>query len=714
MSSSRKEWVRIFDIPETCQHKKGFTIYKIISMLYPENCPDAVTKITVWKRYNEFKKLHRELKGKHQSLKLTDKYPALPSHPYFKRFNKDVVRERKEAMLNFLEYIGTIPTLFTSQFFVKFFESSHTPNNLMKGSINAIRADLHLPSEPEYSNFFTINSDDERTISDTDSISTMSSLSPSAIDLLVEPSSRSTTSLIPLNKKVSSDSLTDTTKNCSLDSGSVISTPTPPLSPRGGDYYNQYIIDAAQFITKATELEIDKQYDEAFTAYKQGIDILLANVKDDKDTERRQLVRFKIEKYLLRAEKIYNVYLSPEMKSIQELSKQEELTIPQKPLTELYKFKAIRIIENGILVMHTETQELFFIKVIYKKSTFSNECLILPDNVPYMVRLHNYYNCENAIFLILQYSCGKRLSNYLKMLSNNHLTSATMYSSHEGISDDDESEGSYSELLNDYAASKFNKEEVKKSKETPPAIEIEPNGADVKTIIEEEETPEVKELDNILTKSQQLISSMESTIQFSRENSVNYDDKINDFTRKLSDRSVCDEFEIPQQALKLDDVVKWSAQLLLALEKLHRLGVICCDLNINNLLIDDNGDVVLTYMCSISEDRVFKNNQDICLAPELYTYGSITIGVDWWCYGSILYELLVGMSLKCVHPDGIPSYANLRVPKYVCPEGRSLLKQLLIYDPLRRLGCGANGTEEIKTHPFFSSISWEHLESKCI
>lgn len=107
MVSHPDKWIRIYDIPETSQHKKGFTIYKVISMvnilwrtilyvvrvsymeyfqLYPERCPDAVTKITVWKRYNEFKRLHRELKSKHRSLRLSDKFPVLPNHPFFKRY----------------------------------------------------------------------------------------------------------------------------------------------------------------------------------------------------------------------------------------------------------------------------------------------------------------------------------------------------------------------------------------------------------------------------------------------------------------------------------------------------------------------------------------------------------------------------------------------------------------------------------------------------
>jgi hypothetical protein len=77
-----------------------------------------------------------------------------------------------------------------------------------------------------------------------------------------------------------------------------------------------------------------------------------------------------------------------------------------------------------MLVLHSELQQLFYIKVgtvswaisrasltplhfqvIHKTMKFLNDNLILPENVPYMVKLYNYYNCENALFLVLEY-CG--------------------------------------------------------------------------------------------------------------------------------------------------------------------------------------------------------------------------------------------------------------------------------------------------------------------
>lgn len=56
-------------------------------------------------------------------------------------------------------------------------------------------------------------------------------------------------------------------------------------------------------------------------------------------------------------------------------------------------------------------------------------------------------------------------------------------------------------------------------------------------------------------------------------------------------------------------------------------------------MVDDGGDLLLTYKCSIKE----VNEVYVDLAPEVYTFQKLTKAVDWWSYGSVLYELLVGM-----------------------------------------------------------------------
>lgn len=104
---------------------------------------------------------------------------------------------------------------------------------------------------------------------------------------------KNTNTLNKLSKQISFDNSTKQTSN-SHDSLSTSATtassdsmqntegqifPTPPTTPNTGNNFSQYILSASEHINLATQFEIDKKYDDAFTEYKLGIDILLKNVK---------------------------------------------------------------------------------------------------------------------------------------------------------------------------------------------------------------------------------------------------------------------------------------------------------------------------------------------------------------------------------------------------------------------------------------------------
>jgi serine/threonine protein kinase len=50
--------------------------------------------------------------------------------------------------------------------------------------------------------------------------------------------------------------------------------------------------------------------------------------------------------------------------------------------------------------------------------------------------------------------------------------------------------------------------------------------------------------------------------------------------------------------------------------------------------------------------------------------------------------------------------AQLKFPKHVSEVARSLIRQLMVRETEGRLGA-KNGTEDIKSHPFFSKIDWK-------
>lgn len=91
--------------------------------------------------------------------------------------------------------------------------------------------------------------------------------------------------------------------------------------------------------------------------------------------------------------------------------------------------------------------------------------------------------------------------------------------------------------------------------------------------------------------------------------------------------------------------------------------------------------------------------------------------VDWWSYGTLIFEMLVGIPpfySENVHEmyDKI-LYSDLILPEQLMsPEAMDLLARLLERDPKRRLGSGPTEWQEIKNHPFFESIDWDALYNK--
>ncbi|KAM8817883.1 ribosomal protein S6 kinase delta-1 isoform 2-T2 [Rhynchonycteris naso] len=166
-------------------------------------------------------------------------------------------------------------------------------------------------------------------------------------------------------------------------------------------------------------------------------------------------------------------------------------------------------------------------------------------------------------------------------------------------------------------------------------------------------------------------------------------------------------FYIPEGCIQ-----RWAAEMVVALDALHREGIVCRDLNPNNILLNDRGHIQLTYFSRWSEveDSCDSDAMErMYCAPEVGAITEETEACDWWSLGAVLFELLTGKTLVECHPAGITTHTTLNMPECVSEEARSLIQQLLQFNPVERLGAGVAGVEDIKSHPFFTPVDWAEL-----
>ncbi|XP_050366339.1 phototropin-2 isoform X2 [Argentina anserina] len=200
----------------------------------------------------------------------------------------------------------------------------------------------------------------------------------------------------------------------------------------------------------------------------------------------------------------------------------------------------------------------------------------------------------------------------------------------------------------------------------------------------------------------------------------------------------------PMKFFKEDSARFYAAEVVIALEYLHCLGIIYRDLKPENILLQKDGHIVLTdfdlsFMASckpqiirhqsskprrrsssqpaptfvaepVNQSNSFVGTEEY-IAPEIVTGTGHSSAIDWWAIGILLYEMLYGRTpfrgknrqrtfTNILHKDlTFPS----SIP--VSLAARQLINALLQRDPATRLG-STTGANEIKEHPFFRGITW--------
>uniref|UniRef100_A0A672T808 Protein kinase C n=1 Tax=Sinocyclocheilus grahami TaxID=75366 RepID=A0A672T808_SINGR len=173
----------------------------------------------------------------------------------------------------------------------------------------------------------------------------------------------------------------------------------------------------------------------------------------------------------------------------------------------------------------------------------------------------------------------------------------------------------------------------------------------------------------------------------------------------------CHRFDLPRTMF-------YAAEIVCGLQFLHSKGIVYRDLKLDNILLDIDGHIKIADfgMCKeniFGEARTctFCGTPDY-IAPEILLGQKYGTSVDWWSFGVLLYEMLIGQSPFHGH-DEEELFQSIRTddpcyPRWLTRDARDILVKLFVREPERRLGVKGN----IRQHAFFRDTDWNALEKR--
>ncbi|CAI9754626.1 unnamed protein product [Fraxinus pennsylvanica] len=159
-----------------------------------------------------------------------------------------------------------------------------------------------------------------------------------------------------------------------------------------------------------------------------------------------------------------------------------------------------------------------------------------------------------------------------------------------------------------------------------------------------------------------------------------------------------------------DQARVYTAEIVSAVSHLHKNRTMHLDLKPENVLLGADGtslQVVLTDFGLAKEINESSRSNSMCgtteyMAPKILLAKGHNKNADWWSVGILLYEMLSGQP-PFTHPNRKKLQEKImnekmKLPPRLSSEVHSLLKGLLHKDPLKRLGSGHKGADEIECH----------------
>ena len=179
-------------------------------------------------------------------------------------------------------------------------------------------------------------------------------------------------------------------------------------------------------------------------------------------------------------------------------------------------------------------------------------------------------------------------------------------------------------------------------------------------------------------------------------------------------------FHLSRERMFSEDRTRfYGGEISLAIEYLHKLGIVYRDLKLENLLLDSEGHIKLTDFGLCKEEITYgATTKTFCgtpeyLAPEVLEDNDYGRAVDWWGVGVVMYEMMCGR-LPFYSRDHEQLFEmilteDVKFPSRLSEPAKLLLSALLQKDPVKRLGGGEGDAADVKGHVFFQSINWTDM-----
>ncbi|EYU30730.1 hypothetical protein ABFS82_11G051800 [Erythranthe guttata] len=192
----------------------------------------------------------------------------------------------------------------------------------------------------------------------------------------------------------------------------------------------------------------------------------------------------------------------------------------------------------------------------------------------------------------------------------------------------------------------------------------------------------------------------------------------------LDTRVACSMTPIIHNALDETSAQFCAASVVIALEGLHKCGILYRGVSPDVLVFDQTGYIQLVdfrFGKELSGDS-FERAYTVCgmadsLAPEVIQGKGHGFPADWWALGSLIYfmlqgEMPFGSWRESELTFGRIVKGQLTLPHNFSVEAVDLITKLLEVDESARLG--SQGVDSVKSHPWFDCVDWKGLADRTV